>query len=73
MQKRIEEINDDNDDPDKEPDPYLMLGYGIQAYFKMSRVLLVIFFFLGLLSGPIMLIYTKYEGMNETLPNHYMT
>ena len=72
-EERKKELYEEDKGDGEEPDPYLTLGFGIQAYFKMSIILLGIFFLLACLSGPIMLIYNKYDGLNSTLPNHYMT
>lgn len=40
-----------------------MLGYGMIAYFKMLRSLIIMFFIFTLLSLPSLIIYSSNEGL----------
>ena len=53
---------------DKE-DPYLNLGYGMIAYFRMLSFLILGFIIFTILSIPALAIYAKYNGL-EGLSNY---
>eukprot|EP00347_Sterkiella_histriomuscorum_P007945 403346963 len=48
---------------DEDSNPYLSLGYGMIAYFRMIRTMIVLFFTFTLLSIPALSIYGKYDGL----------
>lgn len=54
-------------------DPLLLLGFGMKAYFKMVYCFMLTFLVLSLLTIPIFYIYVKWDGMNNTLPNYFLT
>jgi hypothetical protein len=49
--------------------PYLMLGYGMIAYFNMLLFLITMFFIFTLLALVPLFIYSSYNGM-EGLANY---
>lgn len=48
-------------------DPFDLLGSGMQAYFKMLRILTVMFLFFSALMVPAMMIYKSEDGLAGTL------
>ena len=49
----------------QQKDPYLILGYGMIAYFDMLRVLIYVFGLITLLSLPSLFIYNSYDAMRN--------
>jgi hypothetical protein len=46
-------------------DPYLIIGFGMVAYFKMLKSLILMFIIFTLLSIPAICIYTHHNGQKD--------
>ena len=46
-----------------EEDPYLQLGYGMNAYFQIVLQLMCMVFCIMLVTVPMMMIYSTHEGL----------
>lgn len=44
-------------------DPYLNLGFGIVAYFRMIRTMIVLFLIFTILQIPALVIYSNHDGL----------
>jgi hypothetical protein len=49
-----------------EEDPYLNLGFGIVAWFRMLRIMIVCFIVLSICAIPSTMIYYKHDGMSNS-------
>jgi len=48
-----------------EEDPFLRLGYGMNAYYVLLRQLATMFILLSLFTLPLMVIYSSYNGLSD--------
>jgi len=46
-------------------DPYLLLGYGMNAFFQITIQLMIMMFFIMLVVTPMMLVYSSYDDLAE--------
>lgn len=53
-------------------DPYLNLGFGIIAYFRMLQAFIMLFIFFSILSLPALYIYSSHNGLSS-LKNYSKT
>lgn len=53
------------EEPQEDEDPYLMLGFGMVAYFTMLRTLIMMFSFFTLMMIPTIFVYSSYNGLES--------
>jgi hypothetical protein len=50
-----------------EEDPYLLMGFGMNAYFMIIKQLIFMFMWISLFTAPLMYIYSSYNNFAGTL------
>lgn len=66
--KKMNSLKDEFSTPiekkEEKEDPYLLLGYGMIAYFRLLIYLTISFLLFTLLSIPALVIYSSYDGLS---------
>lgn len=48
-----------------EEDPYLLMGFGMNAYFDIMKQLIFMFFWISVFFVPVFYIYSSYDGLKN--------